>query len=112
MKKTLGTAVASLALIASGATLGSVSLVTPAFAASTSQTMMAHKWHGTIGMVHAMMGGHGSFTLEVGSKSYTVDYTTMTKFAMGSSKDIKAGGMIGVTGTLSKNIISATSLSI
>lgn len=112
MKKTLGTAIASLALLTGCAGIGSAALSTPAFAASNSHTMMTHSWHGTIGMVHAMMGTHGSFTLEVGAKNYTVDYTTMTKFTMGSSKDIKAGGMIGVTGTLTKGVISATKLSL
>jgi uncharacterized cupin superfamily protein len=112
MKKTLSTTIASLALLAGSATLASTALSTSAFATVKSHTMMAHTWHGTIGVVHAKMGTHESFTLKVGSKTYTVDYTTMTRFTMGSSKSIKAGGMISVTGTLSKNTITATKLSL
>jgi len=45
-------------------------------------------------------------------KTYKVDYTTMTKFTMGSSKGVKAGAMISVTGTLSGSTIKASKLSL
>ncbi len=108
MKKSFNTAAASLALLA-----GSVALATattlPA-AAVTSHAMMQHTWHGTIEKVNAKMGTHESFVLKDGSKTYTVDYTTATKLTMGTPKDIKAGAMMSVTGTLSKGVITATAL--
>ncbi|MGA7833867.1 MAG: hypothetical protein WCA31_01520 [Acidimicrobiales bacterium] len=111
MKKTFRSAVASLAVVT-----GSFGAVAVAFAAqanpASASTMMSHSWHGTVEKVNAKMGTEESFTLKVGTKTYKVDYTTMTKFTMGSSKDVKAGAMMSVTGTLSGSTIKASKLSL
>jgi hypothetical protein len=57
------------------------------------------------------MGTEDSFTFVVHMKTYTVDYNAMTKFEMGTAKDIKAGALVTVTGTLAKTTIKATKLS-
>jgi len=61
---------------------------------------------------HAMMGMHESFGFVVDMKTYTVDYTTLTKFGMGDAKMIKAGVHITVSGTLKGKVITATALNI
>ena len=111
MKKTLRSTIASLTVLA-----GSLGAVATTFAVqantASASTMMAHSWHGTVEKVNAKMGTQESFTLKVGMKIYKVDYTTMTKFTMGSSKNVKAGAMISVTGTLSGSTIHASKLSL
>jgi hypothetical protein len=111
MKKTLRSTVASLAVLA-----GSFGVVATTFAVqantASASTPMTHSWHGTVERVNAKMGTEESFTLKVGMKTYKVDYTTMTKFTMGSSKGVKAGAMISVTGTLSGSTIKASKLSL
>ena len=111
MKKSLRSTVASLAILA-----GSFGVVATTFAVqantASASTMKAHSWHGTVEKVNAMMGSDGSFTMKVGMKTYKVHYTAMTKFTLGSPKKVKAGGMIGVTGTLTGSTIMATKISL
>lgn len=96
--------------------LGSLAVATVApgvAGASTSHSMMtAHTWKGKVGMAHAMMGGHGSFSFVIDMKTYTVDYSAMTKFEMGNAKMLKAGTSVTVTGTLKGKVITATKLNI
>jgi hypothetical protein len=95
---------------------GSIAALTSApnvAGAATSHSMMAsHTWKGKVTAAHAMMGMHESFSFVVGTKTYNVDYTTLTKFAMGSAKLIKAGVHITVTGNLKGEVITATTLNI
>ena len=111
MKKTLRSSVASLAIL-TGA-VGAVATTAVVQVPSASATvMMTHSWHGTIEKVDAMMGKDGKFTLKDGMKIYTVHYTAMTKFTLGSPKKLKAGGMAAVTGTLSGSTIMATKITL
>jgi hypothetical protein len=111
MNKTLRSTVASLAVLAGSFGVMATTFAVQANTASAS-TMVTHSWHGTVEKVNAKMGTEESFTLKVGMKTYKVDYTTMTKFTMGSSMDVKAGAMISVTGTLSGSTIKASKLSL
>jgi hypothetical protein len=99
-------------LVAMGAL--SVTLPTPpvAGAASAHSMMASHTWRGKVATLHAMMGMHESFSLVVRTKTYTVDYTTHTRFAMGSATALKVGVDVTVTGTLKGSLITATKLSV
>jgi hypothetical protein len=108
-------AVASLLLplLVSSGSIAALS-VSPSMAdTATSHSMMAtHTWTGKVTAAHAMMGMHESFGFVVDMKTYTVDYTTLTKFGMGDAKMIKAGVHITVSGTLKGKVITATALNI
>jgi opacity protein-like surface antigen len=99
-------------LLAAGAL--SVALTLPQVAGATSAHSMAatHTWKGKVGTLHAMMGMHESFSFVVGSTTYTVNYTTHTRFAMGSAKLLKVRAEITVTGTLKGSVITAAKLSV
>lgn len=112
MKRLLSTLVVPAAL-ALGSLTTAVVTVGPASAAPRPHTMMhGRTWHGTVGIVGAMLGSNESFTFKVGTKTYKVDWNDMTHFAMGTPKKIKAGAAITVTGTLSKSTIHATKLAV
>lgn len=111
MMKTFRSSAASLVIAAGSLGLAATTLAVPTGNASASAAMK-HSWHGTVEKVNAKMGSDESFALKVGMKTYKVEYTSMTKFAMGSSKDVKAMAMITVTGTASGSIIHATKLSL
>ncbi|MGB8197399.1 MAG: hypothetical protein WCF25_10380 [Acidimicrobiales bacterium] len=51
-----------------------------------------------------------TFTLTSGTKTYTVVYTAKTKWAAGTSADLKAGVAVSVTGTIAKTVIHASSI--
>lgn len=93
------------------ATLGVV-ITAPASAAARSHAAMARTWHGTVEKLNAAMGTTESFTVKVGKDLYTVHYDAMTHWTMGSKKDLKAGAMIAVTGTIKGMTIAASSLSL
>ena len=109
MNKTIPTLLvpAALALMSFGAATAGGGT---AGAASNSHTM-SHTWHGKITKVDAKMGSEDSFKVVIDMKTYTVDWDAMTKFVMGNAKDVKAGALVTVTGTLTKNTIRATKLS-
>jgi hypothetical protein len=111
MKKTFSSAVAALAVAAGSFGVVATTLAIQSSPASATE-MMTHSWHGTVEKVNAKMGSEESFSLKVGMKTYKVDYTTMTKFTMGSAKDVKVGAMVSVTGTLSGSTIKASKLSL
>ena len=111
MKKTLRSSAASLVIAAGSLGLAATSLAVPTGSASAS-AMMKHSWHGTVEKVNAKMGSDESFALKVGKKTYKVEYTSMTRFTMGSSKDVRTMAMITVTGTVSGSVIHATKLSL
>ncbi len=81
--------------------------------ASTSHSMMtAHTWKGTITKLDAKMGSTEAFNLKVGMKSYTVHYTSMTKFEMGNAAMLKKGTFMTVTGSLKGGVITATKFNV
>ena len=99
-------------LLVAGA-LSAVLTAPQAAAGANAHSMTAtHTWKGRVGTLHAMMGMHESFSFAVGSTTYTVNYTTHTRFAMGSAKLLKARADITVTGSLKGTIITATKLSV
>ncbi len=79
-------------------------------AVRSHDTMAAKSWHGTVEKVNAPMGTTDSFTLKVGKDVYTVHWNDMTHWVMGTKKDLKAGAMVSVTGTVVQMTISATKL--
>jgi hypothetical protein len=110
MNKTLATLLVPpvLALVSVGAVSASA---VSAGAVSSGHTMISHTWHGKITKIDAKMGSEDSFKVVIDMKTYTVDWNAMTKFEMGTSKDVKTGALVTVTGTLNKNTIKATKLS-
>jgi hypothetical protein len=96
--------------------VGSLALVTVApgvASASTSHSMMAaHTWMGKITKLDAKMGTIEAFSFVVDMKTYTVHYTSMTKFEMGNATMLKKGTAVTVTGTLKGKIITATKFNI
>ena len=104
-------AVPTLAVASLGAGVG-VAITGPASAAVRSHATMAKTWHGTVKKLNATMGTTESFTVKVGKDLYTVHYDAMTHWTMGSKKDLKAGAMVAVTGTIKGMTIAASSLSL
>jgi hypothetical protein len=97
--------------------LGSVGLgVTlpdgPAGAAVHAHTTMDHSWHGTISKIDAKMGTTSAFSFKSGSKTYVVHWDAMTHFVMGTSKNIKVGALVTVTGTVKGMTITGTRLDV
>jgi hypothetical protein len=99
-------------LLATGALSVTIAIPQVAGAASAHSMMVSHTWKGKVATLHAMMGMHESFTLVAGSKTYTVNYTTHTRFATGSAKSLIVGVDVTVTGTLKGSLITATKLSV
>lgn len=81
-------------------------------AAINAHVMMATKtWHGKVTKINETMGTTHSFTFEgAHMKTYVVHYDAMTKFTMGTRKDVKVGGLISVTGALKGPTITAASI--
>lgn len=63
-----------------------------------------------VGSVKTADVAKDTFTLKVGAKTYTVDFTAKTKWTKGTSKDLKAGASATVTGTLAGTVLKATSI--
>lgn len=83
----------------------------PAAAVSAHATMVTKSWHGKVTKINATMGTTHSFNFEgAHMKIYVVHYDAMTKFTMGTRKDVKVGGPISVTGTLKGKSITATAI--
>ncbi len=101
--------VPTLALASLGA---GVAIVAPASAAVRSHAALAKTWHGTVEKLNANMGTTESFSLKVGKDVYTVHYDSMTHWTMGTKKDLKAGAMVSVTGSVKGMTIAATTLSL
>ena len=84
----------------------------PVGAAAQDHAMVhAKTWHGKVTKINETMGTTESFSMKVGAATYVVHYDAMTKFEMGSKKNIKVGALVTVTGTLKSMTISATKLS-
>jgi hypothetical protein len=84
----------------------------PAGAAEHSHTTMQHTWHGKISKIDARMGTTSAFGLVSGKHTYVVHWDAMTHFTMGTSKNIKVGALVAVTGTLKGMIITGTKLDV
>ena len=83
----------------------------PATAVSAHAAKATTKWHGKVTRINATMGATHSFNFEgAHMKIYVVHYDAMTKFTMGTRKDVKVGGPISVTGTLKGKTITATAI--
>lgn len=110
MRRFLSTLIVPTALFAGS--LGVVATLAPAGAAVHAHAMTATKtWHGKVTKINETMGTTYSFSFENSDmKVYVVHYDSMTKFTMGSRKDIKVGALITVKGTLKGMTITATSL--
>jgi hypothetical protein len=92
--------------------LGLVAVASPATAAPTTRAATATKtWHGKIVKLDAKMGTTEAFSMTVDMKTYVVHYDSMTHWVMGTSKNIKVGAPVTVTGTLSGKTIAAAKLS-
>jgi hypothetical protein len=85
----------------------------PVGAAAAQDHAMVHAktWHGKVTKINETMGTTESFSMKVGATTYVVHYDALTKFEMGSKKNIKVGAQVSVTGTLKSMTISATKLS-
>lgn len=83
----------------------------PVAAAQDHAMVHAKTWHGKVTKINKTMGTTESFSMKVGAVTYVVHYNAMTKFEMGSKKNIKVGALVTVTGTLKSMTISATKLS-
>lgn len=81
-------------------------------AAVHSHTTMQHTWHGKISKINARMGTTRSFSFISGKSTYVVHWDAMTHFTMGTSKNIKVGALVTVTGTLKGMIITGTKLDV
>jgi hypothetical protein len=81
-------------------------------AAEYAHTAMDHTWHGTVTKINAKMGTTSSFSFKTGSHTYVVHWDAMTHFTMGTSKNIKVGALVAVTGTLKGMIITGTRLDV
>lgn len=84
----------------------------PAGAAEHAHTTMQHTWHGKISKINAKMGTTSSFSFVSGSKTYVVHWDAMTHFTMGTSKNIKVGALVSVTGTLKGMTITGAKLDV
>jgi hypothetical protein len=84
----------------------------PAGAVEHSHTTMDHTWHGKISKIDAKMGTTSAFSFVSGKSTYVVHWDAMTHFTMGTSKNIKVGALVTVTGTLKGMIITGTKLSV
>jgi hypothetical protein len=84
----------------------------PAGAVEYSHTTMAHTWHGKISKIDAKMGTTSAFSFVSGKSTYVVHWDAMTHFTMGTSKNIKVGALVTVTGTLKGMIITGTKLTV
>lgn len=104
MKKSLSKAVVST-MMAVGS-IGFVAAVVPMTTASAT-TMVSKTYTGTVKTADV---AKDTFTMTVGTKTYTVDYTSKTKWTVGTSKSIKAKLPVSVTGTLSGVTIKATTI--
>lgn len=60
--------------------------------------------------INETMGTTESFNMKVGAATYVVHYDAMTKFEMGSKRNIKVGALVTAKGTLKSTTISATKL--
>lgn len=107
MNKIFTKALVPTLLLAGSLGASAIAVATPANAATKSKTVAAKTYSGTVKSVTA---GKDVFSLTAGKSVYTVDYTKMTKFTAGSTKSLKDGVKVSVTGKLSKSIITATSI--
>lgn len=105
MKKSLGRTVASSMLAV--ASLGFVASVAAPMAAASAATTAAKAYSGTVKTADV---AKDTFTIKSGTKTYKVDFTSMTKWTVGTSKSIKVGLAVTVTGTLSGTTIKAASI--
>ena len=105
MKKLIVRGTLPVLLVASFAALG-------ANVGGAATMMASHTWKGTVAKLGAMMGTSESFKMTDGSKTYTVDYKTSTKFVMGMASQVVVGAKVTVTGTLKGSTITASKLSI
>jgi hypothetical protein len=116
MKRLFATLVVPTLAVASlgvGVAIGApAALAGAASAAVRSHAVMPKTWHGTVEKLNATMGTTESFTVKVGKDLYTVHYDAMTHWTMGTKKDLKAGAMVAVTGTIKGMTIAATTLSL
>ncbi|MGB8196924.1 MAG: hypothetical protein WCF25_07960 [Acidimicrobiales bacterium] len=104
-------------LVPATLTIGSLGLAVavpggPAVAAEHSHTTMDHTWHGKISKIDAKMGTTSAFSFVSGKSTYVVHWDAMTHFTMGTSKNIKVGALVTVTGTLKGMIITGTKLDV
>jgi hypothetical protein len=110
MKRILAVIVLPGALFA-GVLGAGVATSVSAGAAEYAHSTMAHTWHGTVTKINAKMGTTSSFSFKTGPHTYVVHWDAMTHFIMGTSKNLKVGAAVAVTGTLKGMIITGTKLS-
>jgi len=101
MKKLLTRAAVSALLVGS---LGLATVAAVPAGASTTSKMYS-------GKVKTADTKKDTFTLTVGTKTYTVVYTDMTKWTKGSAADLKAGASVSLVGKISGMKITASSIS-
>ena len=112
MRRLIATLLLPATLSVASLGLATIATTNPAGAASRSHAMVhAKTWHGKVTKINHTMGTTESFSMKVGTATYVVHYDAMTKFEMGSQKNIKVGALVSVTGTLKSMTISATKLS-
>ena len=102
MKKTLNRAVAS-AMLAAGS-LGVSAVVALPTGSASAATAAARTYSGT---VKTLDTAKDTFTIKSGSKVYTVDFTAKTKWTKLTSKTLKTGNPVSVTGALAGTVIRA-----
>jgi hypothetical protein len=111
MRRILAAVVLPGALLVGALGAGVVTSVS-AGAAEYAHATMNHTWHGTVTKINAKMGTTSSFSFKTGSHTYVVHWDAMTHFTMGTSKNLKTGALVAVTGTLKGMIITGTTLDV
>jgi hypothetical protein len=111
MKRILAAIVLPGALLIGALGVG-VATSVPSGAAEHAHTTMSHTWHGTVTKINAKMGTTSSFSFKTGTHTYVVHWDAMTHFIMGTSKNLKVGALVTVTGTLKGMIITGTKLDV
>jgi hypothetical protein len=111
MKRLFAIVALPAALLIGALGLG-VTAIAPAGATEYAHTTMTHTWHGTVTKLNAKMGTTSSFSLKTETHTYVVHWDAMTHFTMGTSKNLKAGALVAVTGTLKGMIITGTKLNV
>jgi hypothetical protein len=111
MKRFLATVVLPGSLFV-GALGLAVTTTVSAGATEYTHTAMHHTWHGTVTKINAKMGTTSSFSFKTGSHTYVVHWDAMTHFTMGTSKNLKVGALVAVTGTLKGMTITGTTLDV
>ena len=108
MKKILTKAMIPALLVVGSLGVGATVVTVPAFASTKTAAVAAKTYSGTVKTANTVKD---SFTLTVGTTTYTVHYSAKTTFSKGTAANIKVGAAVSATGKLHKTLISATSVS-